>query len=61
MSAKPAKKTATKKAEVLRICRVVAPVQIGAMKCLPGTIAWLPESKAKALEADGKAIIEGIA
>lgn len=58
---KAAKKTSEPKEEVIFACTVIQDhTKIGAMLCLRGTKAALPESKAKALEKLGKVRIDGV-
>ena len=58
---KTAKKTATPKEQFLYACTVLQDhTKIGAMLCLKGTKASLPESKAKALEKLSKVRIDGV-
>ncbi|MGD1979769.1 MAG: hypothetical protein PVJ98_10270 [Akkermansiaceae bacterium] len=56
------KKAAKPKPEILLSCTVLQDhTKIGAMLCLKGTRASLPEAKAKALEKLGKVRIDGVA
>lgn len=60
--AKKAKKTDEPQPEVkLAITVIEDHTKIGAMICLKGKTAALPESKAKALEKLGKVRIDGVA
>lgn len=59
---KAGKKLPKEKATVLFSCVVIKDfAKIGSMTCLKGTIASLPEDKAKALEALEMIKIEGVA
>lgn len=58
---KAAKKIETPEEEVTYACTVIKDhTKIGAMLCLSGTKAALPESKAKALEKLDKVRIDGV-